>query len=236
MIVRRAHLHEYVVQPLQGPVQVNLYPTRGGGDVLPVVIRPPALNEGHPDGAHLGQLVHGLEALIDALLEQLCELCEVEDSQGAARRDLAHGGGEELVVVVAVPRLHEDGRVGQTLGVDLALVEAEVDAAADVSPRVFDRRVAVHVGQLTQTEAVVVLARRVREPVHGHVVARGVIDFPHAAVQLVVGDAAPLQRLLIRNRSARDVVVRGRRGAVLLRLLLLLLRLLLRLSVGGHGV
>ena len=39
----RAHLGEHLVQPLQGAVQVDLYPAGGAGDVLPVVLCTPAL-------------------------------------------------------------------------------------------------------------------------------------------------------------------------------------------------
>ena len=73
-------------------MQVHLDPTRSRRHVLPVVFSAPALDEGHPDGAHLGQLVHRLEAVVDGLGEQGGELLVVEDLQAAARRDLAHCG------------------------------------------------------------------------------------------------------------------------------------------------
>lgn len=66
-VVRGAHLSEDLVQPLQRAVEMDLYPAGRGGDVLPVVLRPPALHERHPYSAHLGQLVYGFEAVIDAL-------------------------------------------------------------------------------------------------------------------------------------------------------------------------
>ena len=56
-----------------------------------------------PDGAHLGELEHGLVAVLDVLLEQGGELPEVEDLERAARRDLAHRGLVESVLEVAVP-------------------------------------------------------------------------------------------------------------------------------------
>ena len=74
MVAGAAHLGEHLVQPLEGAVQVDLNPAGGGGDVLPVVLRPPALHEGHPDGAHLGQLVHRLEPVVDRLGQQRGEL------------------------------------------------------------------------------------------------------------------------------------------------------------------
>lgn len=47
--------------------------------------------------------------MVDTLREELSELLVVEDLEGAAWRDLAHCGGMEAVVVVAVARLHKDG-------------------------------------------------------------------------------------------------------------------------------
>lgn len=45
------------------------------------VLRPPALHEAHPDGAHPGELVHGLKPLIDRLSQQRCELLVVKNLQ-----------------------------------------------------------------------------------------------------------------------------------------------------------
>lgn len=89
------------------------------------------LDETHADGAHLGELVHGLEAVVDRLGEQLGELLVVEDLEAAAARDLAHGGGMEAVVVVAVAALHEDAAVAQALGVHLASYVIQVHACQE---------------------------------------------------------------------------------------------------------
>ena len=43
-----------------------------------------------PDGAHLGQLVDGLESVVDGLREKGGKFLVVEDLETAARRDLAH--------------------------------------------------------------------------------------------------------------------------------------------------
>ena len=86
---------------------MHLDPAGGAGHVLAVVLRPPALHEGHPgtgvsvvspeacldnrylpDGAHLGQLVHRLEPVVDGLRQQRRELLVVEDLQTAAGWDL----------------------------------------------------------------------------------------------------------------------------------------------------
>ena len=105
---RAAHLLQHLVQPLQRTVQVQLDPAGGGGHRLPPVLLAPALHEGHPDGAHPGQGVHGLEALVDGLGQQGGELLVVEDLEVAAGRDLTDGGGVPAVLLVAVRRLHED--------------------------------------------------------------------------------------------------------------------------------
>ena len=70
---------------------------------LSVVFSAPTLHKRHPDGAHLGQLVHSLEAVVDGLSEQSGELLVIENFQTAAGRNLADGGGVEAVVVVTVP-------------------------------------------------------------------------------------------------------------------------------------
>lgn len=51
------HLGQYLVKPLERPVQLHLDPAGGGSDVLTGVLRPPTLHEGYPEGAHPGQLV-----------------------------------------------------------------------------------------------------------------------------------------------------------------------------------
>jgi hypothetical protein len=114
--MRGAHLREDFIQPLQRAVEVHFDPAGGRRDVLPVVFCAPALHEAHADGAHLGELVHRLEAVVHRLAEQLGELAVVEDLERAAGRDLAHGGRVEVVVVVALARLHEDAAVAEALG------------------------------------------------------------------------------------------------------------------------
>ena len=45
VVAGAAHLGQHLVQPLEGAVQVDLNPAGGGGHVLPVVLRSPALHE-----------------------------------------------------------------------------------------------------------------------------------------------------------------------------------------------
>jgi len=102
-VLGAAHLGEHLVQPLEGSVQVDLDPARGRSHILSVILCPPPLHKTHPDGAHLGQFVHGLEAVVDGLREEGGKLLVVEDLETAAWRDLADGGRVKPVVVVAVP-------------------------------------------------------------------------------------------------------------------------------------
>ena len=48
--VRRSHLREAPVEPLEGPVQVHLDPARRRRHRLPPVLRAPTLDKAHPDG------------------------------------------------------------------------------------------------------------------------------------------------------------------------------------------
>ena len=83
-----------------------------------MIFRAPTLDKGHPDGAHLGQLVDCLEAMVDRLREKSGKLLVVEDLETAAGGDLADSGRVEPeweksqklifcrnlpVVIVAVP-------------------------------------------------------------------------------------------------------------------------------------
>lgn len=42
-VKRRTHLCKYFIQPLEGPMKMNFYPTRGACDILPVIFSSPAL-------------------------------------------------------------------------------------------------------------------------------------------------------------------------------------------------
>ena len=153
VVAGAAHLGEDLVKPLEGTVQVNLNPAWSGGHVLSVVLRPPTLHKGHSDGAHLGQFVDGLKAMVNRLSEKGGELLIVENFQAAARGNLADSSGVEAVVIVAVPGLDEYGGVTETLSVHLSPHVVQVDPLAYMSPGVLDGGVSVYVGQLTQTES-----------------------------------------------------------------------------------
>lgn len=77
------------------------------------------LDEAHADGAHLGEFVHHLEAVVDRLGEELGEQLVVEDLEAASAGDLAHCGGVEAMLKIAVAALDKDAAVAQTLCVHL---------------------------------------------------------------------------------------------------------------------
>ena len=66
--------------------------------------------------------------MVDRLGQQLGELLVVEDLEAAAAGDLAHSGGVEAVVVVAVAALDEDAAVAEALGVNLPSHVVQMDA------------------------------------------------------------------------------------------------------------
>ena len=61
-----------------------------------------------------------------------------------------------------------------------------------MSPCILYGGVSVDVGEETQTEPVIVIIWRVCEAVNDDGVIQRMVNFPHPAVQLVVGDAAPV--------------------------------------------
>ena len=79
-----------------------------------------------------------------------------------------------------------------------------------MSPCILYGGVSIDVGEKTQTEPVIVIIWRVCEAVNNDGVVESMVDLPHPAVQLVVGDAAPVLRLLVGHRLSID----GRAGCV----------------------
>lgn len=146
MVAGATHLGQDLVQPLERPVKMDLNPAGGRGHVLSVVLRPPALHKRHTDGAHLGQLVHGLEPVVDGLGQQSGELLVVEDLETATGWYFTHGCWMEAVVVVTVPGLDKDGRVRETFGVDLTSNIVKMNSLANVSPGVLNGRISVNIG------------------------------------------------------------------------------------------
>lgn len=84
------------------------------------------LDEAHSDGAHLGELVDDLEAVVNRLGEELGEQLVVKDLEAAAAGDLTHGGGVEAVLEITVTTLDKDTAVTQALCVHLATYIVQV--------------------------------------------------------------------------------------------------------------
>ena len=97
--------------------------------------------------------------------------------------------------------LHKYGRVAETFCIDLPTHVIKVNSLPNVTTRVLDSRVAVHIGQLAKTEPVVVLVAGVGEPVDDHRVVVSMVHLAHPAVQLVVRNGRPVEGLLKLSRS-----------------------------------
>lgn len=128
-------------------MQVNLNPAGRAGHILAVVFCSPALNKAHADGTHLGQLINGLEAVVDGLGQQLSKLLIVENLQAAAAGNLTHSCGMEAVVVVTVTTLDEDTAITQTFCIHLPANVIQMDTFANVPPGVLNGGVAIDVGE-----------------------------------------------------------------------------------------
>lgn len=164
-----------------------------------MVLSAPSFDEAHPYRTMFGELVHSFVAVIDALRKQLSEFLIVEYLERTLGRDLTHGGRMESVMEVTVPTLNEHGGVTEALCEHLAANVVEVHAFADVSSRVLDGGVAVHVGHATETKAVRG-GVGVGEAVDDEAGSRGLEGFSYADVQFVVGDGAPVLRFMVGDR------------------------------------
>ena len=185
-----------------------------------MVLRAPSLDKRHPDGAHLGQLVHGLEPVVDGLGEQGGKLLVVEDLEVAARGDLADGGRVPAVLLIAVGRLDKDGRVREAFREHFSTDVEEPHTLADVLPRLLHNSVSVDVGEDAKAEPFATAG--VGETVDSDVVLGRVEVLPHASIHLVIGDAAPVWWLSVGDGLHVNIVwelgVGGGRGEVCHRL------------------
>lgn len=92
----------------------------------------------------------------------------------------ANGGRMPTITLIAVWTLHEDTRVGQTLGEHLTADIVQSDTFADVSPGLLDHRVAIHIGQQAEAEALRVTW--ISKTIHGYTRLRRVKRFAHSRV------------------------------------------------------
>lgn len=105
----------------------------------------------------------------------------------------------KTMAMIAVSRLYENSRVGQAFGINLASHIGQTHPLSDVAAGVLNGGVPVHVGQLTQTEAVQVIGR-IRKAVNHNRGVVTVVDFPNARIEFVVCDGGPVVRLLKEQR------------------------------------
>lgn len=190
------HLREYLVQPHERPVQVDLDPAWGAGDVLAVVLGTPAFHKTHANGAHLGELVDSLKALVDRESQQLGKLLVVEDLEAAAWGDLAHRCWVEAMRVVALPALDKDSTITEALSKNLSSNIEQMHTLANVPADILNGGVAVDIGQKAKTEPVQV-GRGVCKAVHHHMGTCGVKGLTNTLVELIIADGAPVRRLLV---------------------------------------
>lgn len=66
-IVRRPHLGEHLIEPLQWPMQMYLNPTRCRCNILTMIFSTPTLYKGHAYCAHFRQLIDCFEPAVHRL-------------------------------------------------------------------------------------------------------------------------------------------------------------------------
>lgn len=178
---------------------MHFYPAGGAGHILSVIFGSPTLYKTHANSAHLCELIDSLKAVVDRLSEQLSKLLIVEDLEAAAAGDLADGSGMEAMVVVAIPALHENAGVTQTLGVHLSSNIIQVNTFANMAAGILDCGVAVDIGQKAQAKAIFVVGR-ISEAVHQHASRGGMVSLTNTVIQLIVHNRAPVAWFLILYR------------------------------------
>lgn len=138
------HLREHSIQPLQGTMEMDLYPAWCAGDVLSMVLRPPALHKAHSNGAHLGQSVNSLETLVHTLCQQLGKVLIVEYFEGAAGGYLADRGWVEMMGKVAVSTLYKQRPLTEALGKHLTAHVEQMNPSPDVLTYILNGGVTIH--------------------------------------------------------------------------------------------
>lgn len=104
-----------------------LNPTRSAGHILSVVLRSPALHKTHTNGAHFGQLIHCLKAVVYRLAEKGSELLVVEDLETTAWWNLTNCGRVEAVMIITISALNKYAGITQTFSIHLTSHIIQVD-------------------------------------------------------------------------------------------------------------
>lgn len=149
----RAHLGQNLVQPLEGPVQMQLDPAGGARHCLPSVLCSPAFDKTHANGAHPGQLINSLEPLVHRLSQQCCKLLVVEDLQVTAWGDFTDCCRMPAIPLITVRALNKDGAIAKTFSKHFPTNIIQPDSSSYMSSGHLDGGVAVDVGQQAQAES-----------------------------------------------------------------------------------
>lgn len=117
---------------------MNLNPAWSTGNVLSMVLCSPALDKTHSNGAHLGELIHGLKPMVDGLCQKLSKLLIVKNFEATAAGNLTDGGRMEAMVKVAVPTLNKDAAVTKTFGIHLPTNVVQMNTFSNMPPSVLN--------------------------------------------------------------------------------------------------
>lgn len=98
---------------------MNLDPTRGAGNILPVILCSPALDKTHSNGAHFGELIYCFKPMVDRLSQKLSKLLIVKNFEAATAGNLTDSGGMKAMMKVAVPTLYKYAAVTEALRIHL---------------------------------------------------------------------------------------------------------------------
>lgn len=177
-----------------------LDPARCRSDILSMILGPPSFHKAHANRALFRQFVHGFEAKVDRLRQQIGKVVVVKNLERLARKYFKHGAVMKVVCQVAVPTLHKDRLVGQTFGVHLTAHVVKVHAFADISTCVLDRRIAIYVAEQTETEAIGVVGW-ISESIDHDTFLLSVKHFADPIVELEVRNRTPMFRFLKVDRS-----------------------------------
>ena len=175
---------------------MHLYPARGAGNVLTMILGTPSLHEAHANGAHFGQLVHSLKSQVNRLCQQLGELLVIKYLEAARWRDLAYSGWVEPMGVVAVPALDKYGTFTEAFSKDLAPYVEQVYTFADVPACIFDGRVAIDIREQAEAEPVGTCGR-VCKAIHYHMGLVSMEGLPNTIIEFIVRNGTPKWWLLV---------------------------------------
>ncbi len=132
------HLRQNLVQPLQGAVQMNLYPTRGSGDRLPPILHTPSFYKAYTNCAHACKLVNCLKSRMYTRSKSVGKVSVVEHLHVTAWGDLAHSCRMPTKAHVRVWTLHKYTSFAGTFGVHDTAHHKQMDAFTNESSSLLD--------------------------------------------------------------------------------------------------